>query len=63
MAPLPSLPTPTLTAIYASYEAQQGDGFRNHLGASLIGKSCNRALWFDFRWVSPTGHNHEHIYH
>lgn len=52
MAPLPPLPTPTLTAIYASYEAQQGDGFRNHLGASLIGKSCNRALWFDFRWVT-----------
>ena len=54
MAPLPPLPTPTLTAIYASYEAQQGDGFRNHLGASLIGKSCARALWFDFRWVTQS---------
>ena len=53
MAPLPSSPSPTLSAIYAAYEAKQGDGFRDHLGASLIGKSCARALWYDFRWASP----------
>ena len=53
MAALPSLPTPTLTAIYGAYEHQQGDGFRDHLGASLIGKSCARALWYDFRWATP----------
>lgn len=53
MAALPSSPTPTLSAIYAGYEAQQGDGFRDHLGASLIGKSCLRALWYDFRWATP----------
>ena len=28
MAELPAPPTPTLAAIYAAYEAQQGDGFR-----------------------------------
>ena len=33
MAELPCAPTPTLTAIYADYEARQGDGFRDHLGA------------------------------
>ena len=57
MADLPAPPTPTLTAIYASYEARQGDGFRDHLGASIIGKSCARALWYDFRWVMPSRHS------
>jgi len=53
MSPLPPPPTPTLAAIYAAYEADQGDGFREHLGASLIGKPCERALWYDFRWATP----------
>ena len=57
MAELPEAPTPTLTAIYADYEARQGDGFRDHLGASIIGKSCARALWYDFRWVTPSRHS------
>src|SRR5690606_12341698 len=57
MAELPEAPTPTLTAIYADYEARQGDGFRDHLGASIIGKSCARALWYDFRWVTPSCHS------
>lgn len=57
MADLPAPSTPTLTAIYASYEARQGDGFRDHLGASIIGKSCARALWYDFRWVTPSRHS------
>ena len=52
MTALPPPPTPTLSAILAAYEAEQGDGFREHLGASLIGKSCERALWYDFRWVT-----------
>lgn len=53
MAALPKPPTPTLSAIYAAYEATRGDGFREHLGASLIGKPCERALWYDFRWITP----------
>lgn len=57
MAELPAPPTPTLSAIYATYEARQGDGFRDHLGASLIGKSCSRALWYDFRWTTPARHS------
>lgn len=28
------------------------DGFRTHLGASLIGKECARAIWYDFRWAT-----------
>ena len=56
MAELPTLPSPTRDAIFAAYEAQSGSGFRPHLGASLIGKDCERALWFDFRWT--TRHQH-----
>ena len=40
----------------ASYEEAQGDGFREHLGASLIGKSCERALWYDFHWATRSRH-------
>ena len=57
MAELPAHPTPTLSAIYAAYESSQGDGFRDHMGASLIGKPCARALWYDFRWVTPSHHS------
>src|SRR5262245_59715052 len=53
MVALPSPSTPTLSAIYAAYEAGRDDGFREDLGASLIGKSCERALWYDFRWTTP----------
>lgn len=27
------------------------EGFRQHLGASQIGKNCARAIWYGFRWV------------
>lgn len=56
MARLPDPPTPTLSAIYAGYEQAAGDGFRDHLGASLIGKECERALWYDFRWATRVRH-------
>lgn len=55
MAALPPRPTPTVEAIYAAFEASAEDGFRLHLGASLIGKECLRALWFDFRWTTRAG--------
>jgi len=32
------------------------DGFRTHLGASLIGDTCRRKLWFTFRWVDHVKH-------
>ncbi len=28
------------------------DPFRNHLGASVIGRKCSRALWYAFHWVA-----------
>ena len=52
MVALPAVPAPTLSAIYATYEAEHREDFRDHLGASLIGKSCQRALWYDFHWVT-----------
>ena len=52
MAALPPRPSPTVDAIYAAYAADGEDGFRVHLGASLIGKECLRALWYDFRWTT-----------
>jgi hypothetical protein len=33
------------------------DGHRTHLGASLIGNDCKRALWYTFRWVKHTRHS------
>lgn len=56
MAELPSITSLTREAIFSAYEADAGDGFRAHLGASLIGKACERALWFDFRWVTRARH-------
>lgn len=32
-------------------QTEYDDGFRSHLGASLIGHKCKRYLWFSFRWV------------
>ena len=52
MAELPLTSCPTRDAIFAAYEADTSDGFRSHLGASLIGKECERALWYDFRWTT-----------
>lgn len=53
MAALPEPASPTRDAIFAAYEADRDDGFRPHLGASQIGKPCERALWLDFRWATP----------
>lgn len=46
----------TIKAIRAHYEASQGDGFRAHLGGSIIGRPCDRALWYTFRWCSALKH-------
>ena len=28
------------------------DGFRSHLGASVLGQECGRAIWYGFRWFT-----------
>ena len=37
--------------IYRSYQALRGYPHRPHLGASQIGNSCERALWYQFHWA------------
>lgn len=56
MAPIPPPSTPTVDAIYASYEAAQESGYRDHLGASGIGAECERAQWYGFRWTTRARH-------
>ncbi len=56
MAELPAITSPTREAIFAAYEDDADEDFRPHLGASLIGKECERALWYDFRWTTVANH-------
>lgn len=37
---------PHMTDAYRGAE----DGFRSHMGASLIGSKCGRAIWYGFHW-------------
>ena len=43
------LATATLAAIDAATLRNAEDGLRSHLGASLIGRPCSKALWYTFR--------------
>ena len=56
MAVVPNQTSPTIEAIYQAYERGR-DGFRSHLGASLIGRECERELWYGFRWCSSLRHS------
>jgi hypothetical protein len=56
MPPLPPAPSPTVEAIFTAYAASQDSGYREHLGASLIGAPCERAIWYTFRWASRSAH-------
>ncbi len=40
-----------VAAIDAAWESQKEDWRRPHIGASLIGHSCRRHLWYSFRWA------------
>ena len=47
-------PARFIEKVYAHYEATNTDWRRPHLGASLLGNPCRRALWFSFRWsIAP----------
>ncbi|WP_299730109.1 hypothetical protein [uncultured Endozoicomonas sp.] len=47
----------TIKAIVKHYEENQNDGFRAHLGGSIIGRPCERALWYTFRWCTEVKHS------
>lgn len=57
MVKIPEPENTTIKEIYRSHERQADDGFRAHLGASLIGQNCERALWYTFRWCTPADHS------
>jgi len=56
MAEIPEPTNTTISAIWASYEATQESGFREHLGASLIGRQCKRSIWYSWRWATEVRH-------
>ena len=44
--------TTLINKIDEAVVASKGDeGHRKHLGASIIGRPCSRALWYTFRWA------------
>lgn len=52
VAALPETMNGTISLIMRGYEQAADTGHRSHLGASLIGHACERALWMTFRWVA-----------
>lgn len=30
------------------------EGFRGHMGASILGEECGRAIWYNFRWATKS---------
>lgn len=46
--------TKTQALIDKFIEQKQGDGFRKHLGASIIGRACARDAWYTWRWATRT---------
>lgn len=51
MAAIPDTGNTTAAAVLRQIEEAQDSGHRPHLGASLIGHSCERHLWLTFRWA------------
>jgi hypothetical protein len=53
MAPIPKPESSTVRAIYRAYElaAESWDSLGISVGSA--NQECNRALWYDFRWVTP----------
>lgn len=53
MTDLTDVIDPIVSAIYEQYETRgKSEQARTYLGASIIGKECKRALWYDFRWAT-----------
>jgi hypothetical protein len=48
--------TPLHEQIDRIIEERQSSGFRNHLGASIIGRECARQVWYTFRWFKKVRH-------
>ena len=59
MVDVTTLPDPTLAAVAEQMVLDSPPDRRVYLGASVIGKSCWRQLWYDFRWVLESIHDAE----
>ncbi len=57
MVNIPEPDNTTIKAIVRHYENHQDDGLRAHLGGSLIGRPCDRALWYTFHWCTTVRHS------
>lgn len=52
LPPFPLKGAPKTLAAFAEYwKARNGRWQRQHLGASIIGRECERELWLSFRWA------------
>lgn len=51
---MPEIPelSQTIDAVYKKYVDAATDWRRDHLGASTIGRECERRIWYSFRWCS-----------
>lgn len=54
MTPLPTPISPTVAAIYAAYEAANESWDSWGLSVGELGNECDRALFYNLRWASPT---------
>lgn len=57
---LPPGPT-TADALLAAYVRRAEDWRRDHLGASILGHSCDRFLWLSFRWAADPRHDGQRL--
>jgi len=48
-------PINTTASLINAYHEAQPNFPRRHLGASLIGQSCSRKVWYTFRWYADAG--------
>lgn len=53
MAPLPQVISPTVRAIYKSYEDNNNPRDGRSLPVGQLAEECERSLFYSFRWVSP----------
>lgn len=51
-----SKPKTSLQIVDQAVEDGQDNGYRSHLGASIIGAPCSRKILFGFRWFSKKKH-------
>lgn len=56
MASLKPNTNTTLAKINEALVNNQESSFREHLGASIIGRDCDRQLFYSFRWVKEIKH-------